>query len=321
MGFDSRGRGGLDRRVTEKAAEPLNDWVEVVTSVPSVLEDAATAAVTEAGIGAGGFEIRDQGSFKRSQPGRVELVFVTRESDVGALTQRIDHALAPIGMHSEITTTPAPEAAWRDKWKEYFKVFYVTSRIVIVPSWERHSPTTAEVVLNLDPGRAFGTGQHESTRLCLRALDAIETRGFYAKRVLDVGCGSGILTVAALKLWPESRAVMDDVDEDSVRVAMENLELNGLESRVRGETRPLAKLPGKFDLVLANIQLDVLEQLLPALVARVEVGGVLIVSGLLKGQELLLEAQLAQSKAGRGFATWGRGAEGDWTALVLYRGR
>lgn len=301
--------------------KPEDDWVEVVASIPSMLEDSATAAVMEANIGADGFEIRDQGSFKKSQPGRVELVFVTRGRDVAALTQRIDQALAPVGLHTEITTVPAPESAWRDKWKEYFKVFYVTPRIVIVPSWEKHEPTTAEVVLNLDPGRAFGTGQHESTRLCLRALDAIETRGHAARRVLDVGCGSGILTVAALKLWPESRAVMVDTDVDSVRVAVENLQLNGLESRVRGETRALGKLAGKYDVVLANIQLDVLEGLLPELVARVERGGVLILAGLLAGQEKLLEAQLGASKAGREFAVWGRGAEGEWTALVLYRGK
>ena len=306
-----------NRRVP--AASEADDWVEVSASLPSVLEDAATTAVMEAGIGAAGFEIRDEGSFKRALPGRVELVFVARGREVAALTQRIEHALAPVGMHIDIHTTPAPESAWRDKWKEFFKISYITSRIVIVPSWEKHDATTAEIVLNLDPGRAFGTGQHESTRLCLRGLDAIEQRGFSARRVLDVGCGSGILTVAALKLWPESKAVMVDTDPDSVRVGLENLQRNGLDSRVRGESRPLGKLGGRYDLVLANIQLDVLEGLLPDLASRTDEGGVLILAGLLRGQETLLE-QLLGRAPGR-WAVWGRGAEGDWTALVMYRSR
>jgi ribosomal protein L11 methyltransferase len=305
--------------VSSVAERKTDDVIEVVVSMPNILEDNATAAVLEAGLGDAGFEIRDQGSFKRAEPGRVELVFFTPVAEAPALVARVEQALAPIGKHVGVTTRRVLDSEWRDKWKEYFKVVYVTSRIVIVPSWEKHEATTAEIVLHLDPGRAFGTGQHESTRLVLRGLDAIEQRGHQPRRVLDVGCGSGILTVAALKLWPESRAVMCDIDPESVRVALENLELNGLSERVRGESRELAKIPGKFDLILANIQLDVLASLMPELLARLDQGGVLIVSGLLGGQDALLEPFIAHGPGK--LAVWGRGTEGDWCAMVLYRYR
>src|SRR5262249_43543282 len=174
----------------------------------------------------------------------------------------------------------APEEEWRDAWKRYFRVVRVTPRIVIVPSWERYEPAAGDLVLDLDPGRAFGTGAHASTRLVLGELDALSAAGETVERFLDVGTGSGILSIAAARLWPRARGVAVDIDPIAGGAARENLERNGVGSVAGREDLP----DGTFELIVANIQADVLEDLRDALVARVAGGGVLVLSGLLDTQ-------------------------------------
>ncbi|MGE5185259.1 MAG: 50S ribosomal protein L11 methyltransferase [Acidobacteriota bacterium] len=172
-----------------------------------------------------------------------------------------------------------PEAEWRDAWKKYFKVSRLTRQIVVVPSWERYDDGPGDVRIDLDPGMAFGTGTHASTRLVLAELQALADAGQAFDRVLDVGCGSGILAIAAVKLWPGATCVAVDNDPIAVTATGDNAAVNGVADRIAARV----ELDGEsFPLVLANIQAHVLRELRPALIART--AGTLILSGLLTPQ-------------------------------------
>jgi ribosomal protein L11 methyltransferase len=196
---------------------------------------------------------------------------------------------------------------WLDAYKKYFKVTPLGARLVIRPSWEPYTPAAHEVVVTVDPGRAFGTGTHESTRLLMQALDRLVRGG---EQVLDVGCGTGILAICALALGAE-RALCVDVDPDAVEVTRENAELNQVSERVRAATTPIEEVEGRYPIVLANIQANVLVPLAAPIAARVATGGLLLLSGILIGQETDVLAAYPQ------FTLEESPQEGEWIALVL----
>lgn len=213
----------------------------------------------------------------------------------------------------------APEAEWRDAWKRWFRVARPSRRIVIVPSWETHVAAAGEVVLDLDPGRAFGTGAHASTKLCLVELERLrDDDGLAVTRFLDVGTGSGILAIAAAKLWPAAGGVAIDIDADATAAAAENLERNGVLARVRLGEEDVGEVAGVFELVVANIQAEVLEAMRDRLAARVAPGGALILSGLLA--ELAPGVAAAYAAVGLRIArTTTLPDDRDWSSVVLRR--
>ena len=196
---------------------------------------------------------------------------------------------------------------WRDEYKKFFKVTPLGKRLVIRPSWEPYTAAPHEVVVTVDPGRAFGTGTHESTRLLMQALDRHMDE---QAQVLDVGCGTGILAICALALGARS-ALCIDVDADAVAVTLENAELNGVPERVTAATTPVEDVSAHFPLVLANIQASVLVPLARAIGSRVAPSGLLMLSGILIGQE---DDVLA---AYPGFELLEAPKEGEWIALIL----
>ena len=170
--------------------------------------------------------------------------------------------LRPIG---ELRTRIVEEADWADAWKAYFPVMRVGRRLVIRPTWRRHRRAPEDVVLALDPGMAFGTGLHPTTRLCLAGVETLADRGVLkGARVLDVGCGSGILAIAALKLGAAS-ALGVDTDPIAIEATIANARRNALVRRLRAHEGSLPSGDGPFDVVLANLIAGLLVPLAPGL--------------------------------------------------------
>lgn len=168
---------------------------------------------------------------------------------VAFLKERYTQADIPF----EINTTGCQEQDWLNNWKQYFNPIEVGEKILIRPTWRDKYDPKGRVVLNLDPGLAFGTGTHETTRLCLQAVEKYTTPD---TEMLDVGCGSGILSVAALLLGAKS-AVGVDIDEMAVKTAKENAVLNGVEDRFTVLAGNLTdRVEGKYNVVAANIVAD-----------------------------------------------------------------
>jgi ribosomal protein L11 methyltransferase len=219
--------------------------------------------------------------------------------------------LRPIG---ELRTRVVDEAAWAEAWKSHFNVLHLGRRLVIKPSWRRHRRTGDEVVIDLDPGMAFGTGLHPTTRLCLQALEDRADRGPLG-RVLDLGCGSGILSIAAVKLGA-TRALGIDIDPIAIEATLANARHNRVGHRVRAREGTLPSDEGPFDLVLANLIAGVLIEHAANLATELESGGTLIASGIFVDREA--ETQRAIEAAG--FEVTGRWHESDWIALEAVRG-
>lgn len=273
----------------------MSEWIEIIVpaSVASA-DDVAALLAGEVADAAGGTEIRGS-----------EVVFwVPVERGEQALAETVNAALrmAAQGIAvdaSGVQARPAaPESEWRDAWKRYFHVIRLTRQITIVPSWETHAPEPDEIVIHLDPGQAFGTGAHATTRLLLSELQDLADRKVMAKRILDVGTGSGILAIAAAKLWPASQGLAVDVDPLAVSAAKENSAHNQVGEQVQCAATPVAEIAGHFDVVLANIQADVLMDLRDAIAARVAPGGHLLLSGLLATQVESVAAAYAAWRPG-----------------------
>ncbi len=211
--------------------------------------------------------------------------------------------LGPIG---ELRTRAIPDEDWLESWKATFTPIRI-GRFLVRPSWSDDAHDGGAIALVLDPGMAFGTGLHPTTQACLERLSVLEVAG---KRVLDVGCGSGVLAIAALKRGASGVTAVD-TDPLAVRAAAENTARNGVVAAVA--TGSAADVRGTFDLVVANIVAPVLRRIAPDLRARLAPGGALVLAGIIAGEEALT----VRAFAGLGLRVADRDARGDWVALVL----
>jgi ribosomal protein L11 methyltransferase len=222
--------------------------------------------------------------------------------------------LLPSAPLEEPVPRPLPESEWRDSYQEHFHAWRF-GRLHWVPVWERggFSLPPGDAVLWLDPGLAFGTGNHETTRLCVERLVALAPAG---RRVIDAGCGSGILALSAALLEGGAIAAFD-TDPEAVRVSRENAELNGLAGRVDFFVGGLASLAGRqAEVVLANIQSDVLMRHAGELTGAVAPGGTLVLSGILAIERDGVRAAFAAIVPG-----WAMDSRvlGEWADLALAR--
>ena len=183
---------------------------------------------------------------------------------------------------SEIYTSRCSDEDWQDEWKKYFHTVNITENIVIKPSWDDYEEEDGEIVVEIDPGLAFGTGTHETTSLCVEFLEK------YSKgknNLLDVGCGSGILMLIAKKLGVH-KVTGIDIDDKVERVVHENFEKNKIENNYKVIIGNLVdNISEKYDLVVSNILVDVLMELLKNIEKTLEDGAVVIFSGILKETE------------------------------------
>ena len=294
--------------------------VEAVEAVSEILGRAAPGGTSVEPA----FELVDEGLGARVDPTRPAIVRAylpardraTADRAVADVATALGHlqafGLRPIG---ELRTRIVHEADWAEAWKAYFPVMRIGRRLLIRPTWRRHRRSPDDVVLALDPGMAFGTGLHPTTRLCLAAVEELADRGALARaRVLDVGCGSGILAIAAVKLGASS-AFGVDTDPIAVEATAANARRNAVVRRVRARAGSLPSGAAAFDVVLANLIAGVLVPLAPALCGELRPGGTILASGIFIDRE----REVAGAFDAAGLTVTGRTLEGDWVALEAVR--
>ena len=237
------------------------------------------------------------------------------ESSLLALAERIAalrHAGAALGAGT-ISHSFVADEDWAETWKAYIHTEKIGERIVVRPTWEEYTPSADEIVIELDPGAAFGTGAHATTAMCLRWLEHLVSPGM---RVYDVGCGSGILAVAAAKLGAGEVIAMD-YDPVAVSVAEENIRQNNAHNVVACESDLLSACEGAApaELITANIIADVIIRLFAQLDRHLAPGGTLLASGIIDDRIADVEHAAAQ----HGFTVLDMTCEKEWAAMIIRR--
>ena len=205
------------------------------------------------------------------------------------------------------------EEDWANEWKKFYHPVHISDRVTIVPLWEVYDARPGEVIVRMDSGQAFGSGTHETTRLCAGKLEQYLKPGM---RVLDVGTGSGILAILAAKLGA-SHIDGYDIDPIAVRVAAENVAENGVAEQISlGVSDLLSAVRGQYQVICANIVADIVIRMAPDVAQFLAPGGVLIASGIIESREEEVRAALAAG----GLSVVETDHEKDWTVLVCKRG-
>ncbi|MBI4199050.1 MAG: 50S ribosomal protein L11 methyltransferase [Chloroflexi bacterium] len=295
-------------------------WLEL--SVRAAAEYAEPLAEVFRRYGQGGVAIHEAGAWDPQGDARSpRAVVVTTYLPVDPTLQsrragidvgvRLISLLHPLGAIQE---REVAEEDWEVAWKAHFSAIRIGARLVVSPSWQEYAPAPGEVVVTLDPGMAFGTGHHPTTRMCLEEL---ERRVEPGAQVLDLGTGSGILAIAAAKLRA-AQVLALDLDLTAVRVARANVAVNGVGGRVKVApgSLPHPRIPpSSFDLIVANITTQVLVEKAPALAQASKPSGILIASGVLRASREEMKRALQQV----GLRVEGLRHEGDWMALAARR--
>lgn len=282
-------------------------WIKISLKTTTQSVDLISALFTE--IGLEGIEIEDKIPLSEEDKQKmfidilpeleeddgVAIVnsYVDIETDINELQKKIEEGLEELKVFTdlgarELTFEERDEKEWIDNWKEYFKPFYATERILIKPSWEELPDNKKEedIIIEIDPGTAFGTGSHETTKLCMESL---ETQVKAGDHILDIGCGSGILSIAALKLGAKC-CVGTDIDENALKVTLENMERNHITKKefiaYKGnliDEKELQEKVGEhcYDIVVANILADVIIALSKEVAKHMKPDGIFISSGII----------------------------------------
>lgn len=296
------------------------DYLEVTVAVAPSLAERAADVLRE--LDPSGVSIEDpieamdhDGTYRLREDAPALVKAYVRAARDDAVTPLVRSMLEEAGVDGEVWTRFVREQDWAEAWKAHFQAQRY-GRIVVCPSWLEARLGPGEVLVRLDPGMAFGTGDHPTTRACLLALDRYLRPG---DAVLDVGTGSGILALAAARLGAGTVAALD-IDPVCVEVARRNVEDNGLAGKVEvalgsvGERWPFATpASGRFDLVVANIIAKALIELAAALRDAVRPGGLLVLSG------IVAERAHEVERAFEDMEPVERVAEGDWRTLVRRR--
>ena len=221
------------------------------------------------------------------------------------------------------TAATGDDSEWLYKWQEHFRPTKVGERIVVKPGWEDYEAADGELVIEMDPGMAFGSGLHETTSMCIKALEKDLGDGSeraydpsrYPIKVLDVGTGTGILAMAAVLLGADE-ALGIDIDDEAVRVANENIAKNGLEGRISISRGNLMDGVGyEPDIIVANLMADLVIMLSPAAAAQLKPGGIYITSGILDIKEEIIKKAIEDA----GFDIIEVLADGEWRAIIASR--
>lgn len=307
------------------------DWIEVKASVNREAVDAVTEIFYE--FGAGGVSVDepieqyieneniywdyiDESKIDRNVESKVMAYYSTLEDDLEEKIQKIKSRienLSEFGLtvgSAKVETAICKQEDWENSWKQFFKPIKVTDKVVIKPQWEEYEAQADEIVIHIDPGMAFGTGSHETTSMCIEALEKnIRPKA----EVLDVGTGSGVLSIASA-LFGAEKIVGVDLDPVAVEVAKENILLNHVEDRVEIKYGDLVKaITGKYDIVVANIIAEAILILLDSDVkSYLKPSGIFICSGIIREKEQVIQDKLSEL----GFNIREIERKGEWICIT-----
>jgi len=267
---------------------PPRTWIKLTVTVPAAMADEAAgllANVAESGV--------EYDYTAADQKAAQEKLTVYLDDNATAATKEADitrHLTELAGQYPNagpmaLSRETITEQDWNAAWKKFFKPFPITPTLVIKPTWEDYTPKSGEQVIEMDPGMAFGTGHHASTRLALQLLEGIfQARQPSTPSLLDVGCGTAILAMAGA-LWGAGKVTATDNDPDAVFIAKQNIKSNNLGYRISVNATPLAEIADTYEVIVANITSDILTMLAPELARHLRPGGDLILAGILRGEQ------------------------------------
>ncbi len=277
--------------------EELSAKLAVMDITSYTIEDPATLDEMISSCREYDWDYIDPSAVERGRP-RIICYFENRED-----AERTASALPEY----KTSLRPRDDAEWKDKYKESFRTIDLTEKLMVKPSWEP-VPRTDKMIIELDPGMAFGTGDHETTAMCAFLL---EKEGCENKRILDVGTGTGILSIAA-RLLGAREALAIDIDPDAVRTARENVEKNGCSGAVKVMRGDLARgISFRADIVVANIVAELIAELAGSVTSHLEKGGYFISSGILAEKAGMVEKSLEDA----GLTIEDEISKGEWTAI------
>ena len=288
----------------------MKRWLAISLLIPKGLGEAVSNFLIEqgtTGIEEVGEDIRwEKLKAYFPQDGREKRVL----RNLHRYLQSLRH-IAPEISHTQIETVSIPEQDWSENWKRFFKPVQVTSRLVVKPPWSKIRLKKNQIPINIHPGMAFGTGTHATTKLCIKALE----RGLRRKgiSVLDVGTGSGILSIAAARL-KASEVWGLDIDGTATENARENVRLNSVSQIVKIRKGRIGDIHKKFDVVVANIDFKNLKRMRWPLLRHLKSQGLLILSGILEGEG----ERFRQHYLETGYFQWAKVThEEEWVCIIL----
>jgi len=273
------------------------NWIEITCAVPGLMAETFADFLLELTGNGVSIENRAVDTFNiddlTEEPVKSVKCYLQEGEEVAAALAAIEAYLSEAGTAfpdfriSPPTFVPLKEEDWANSWKVNFKPTRIGERLVIKPSWESFAAAEGDIILELDPGMAFGTGTHATTRLCLELLEKLaysESALNENKNVLDVGCGSGVLGIAAA-LFGAEKVDAIDIDPIAITVTSENAAINGVADIVIASETPLAEITVQYAIVLANILAEALVKMSSLLTDKIAPGGFLILSGILVERE------------------------------------
>ena len=302
------------------------NWSEITVEIPVEYTDTATAIANMTvpyGIYIEDYSDLEQGALEIAHIDLIDEELISKnrnnsiihiyisECDNAAealefLKERLNSEKIPFNVNS----VGVDDSDWNENWKKYFHTIEIGDKLAVVPSWEKYENKDDRTVLNIDPGAAFGTGTHATTSLCLNILDKCVKSG---DKVLDIGCGSGILAIASVLLGAEN-ALGIDIDAQSVKTAKENAQINNIEDKTEFIVGDLAqKANGRYNIICANIVADIIIKLLPDVEKFMEKDGILIISGIID----IRKEDVFEAIKSNGFMVENELYRDNWCAFVL----
>lgn len=304
------------------------NWTEIKVSIPNAFTENA-AAIANMTVPYGIYiedysdleenaweiahiDLIDEDLINKDRKNSVIHIYISESDNAAEALEFLKERLTAEKIPFEVGSTGVDDSDWNENWKKYFHPIEIGEKLAVVPSWENYENKQNRTVLNIDPGAAFGTGTHATTSLCLELL-----QGFVCEdsRMLDIGCGSGILALSSVLLGAES-AFGVDIDAQSVKTARENAQINGIDDKVSFEVGDLTEVvSGKYDIICANIVADVVIRLLPDAKEFMTDNGRLIISGIID----LRKDDVLKAVGENGFKVADERYKDNWCAFVLQK--